>query len=370
MPAPFRRTALACQPLENRLTPAAHLFAVGTDAGGPPEVHVYDAAGHLRFTIPAYEDAFTGGVRVATGDVTGDGTDDIVTVPGGGGAPHVRVFDGTTGAEIRSFFADASTARVGLTVAVGDVTGDGKADIVTGTGYGGGPRVTVTDGATGAVVRNFFAYDPSVRGGVNVAAADVTGDGKADLVVAPGEGGPHVKVFDGVTGAVARSFFAYDPAFTGGVSVAAADVTGDGKADIVTGAGYGGGPVVRVFDGTTGGEYRSTLAYDAGFRGGVNVAATDLDGDGRAEVVTAAGPGAGPHVKVFDGLTGGLDDSFLAFGGVYVDGVTTGNGVHVPPPPAPPAPAPVSGTPYPGIYDYLNVLDGLADAISIPAIIL
>jgi hypothetical protein len=66
------------------------------------------------------------------------------------------------------------------------------------------------------------------------------------------------------------SFTAYDPAFTGGVFVAAGDVNGDGRADIVTGAGLGGGPHVRVFSGADLTELRSFLAYGASFGGGVS----------------------------------------------------------------------------------------------------
>src|SRR4051794_7920963 len=65
------------------------------------------------------------------------------------------------------------------------------------------------------------------------------------------------------------------PAFTGGVSVAAGDVNGDGFPDIVTGAGPTGGPHVKAFSGKDGSELFSFYAYDAGFTGGVNVAVGD-----------------------------------------------------------------------------------------------
>jgi hypothetical protein len=159
-----------------------------------------------------------------------------------------------------------------VNVAAGDVTGDGRADIITGAGPGGGPHVKVFDAATGAEVRSFFAYDPGLRAGVFVAAGDVTGDGIADLVTGPGPGGaPHVRVFDGATLAEVQGFFAYDPGLPGGVRVGAAYANPDGRADIVTGAGPGGAPHVRVFDGGTLAELVGFFAYDPAVLGGVFV---------------------------------------------------------------------------------------------------
>ena len=138
--------------------------------------------------------------------------------------------------------------------------------LVTGAGPGGGPHVRVLEASTGASLAEFFAYAPAFTGGVHVATGDVTGDGIPDVITAPGPGGgPHVRVFDGaalLTGVVDEvySFFAYAPGFTGGVFVAAADVNGDGRADIITGAGPGGGPHVRVFDGATGARSRAPSA--------------------------------------------------------------------------------------------------------------
>ena len=88
-------------------------------------------------------------------------------------------------------------------------------------------------------------------------------------------------------------FAAYDAGFRGGVMVAAARDVG-GVTRVVTGAGPGGGPDVSLFD-ANGNRVRSFYAYDPGFSGGVSVAACDLDGDGVDEIVTGAGRGRWPR---------------------------------------------------------------------------
>src|SRR5215471_13060747 len=115
-----------------------------------------------------------------------------------------------------------------------------SASIVTGLGAGGSPVVSVFD-ATATRLESFFAYDALFTGGVRVAVGDVNGDGVPDIVTAAGPGGtPIVKVFDGATAAVIRSFFAFDPGFSGGIYVAVGEVNGDKMADIIVGADAGG----------------------------------------------------------------------------------------------------------------------------------
>jgi len=307
---------------------ALPILAIGPDARHTPivkKITVNGQAGNDTFSFAAYRRSFTGGVRVAVGDVNGDGFADIITGPGPGMGAHVRVFDGVSGSLIRSFLAFPGFYRGGVYVAAGDVNGDGKADIIVGADSGALPIVRVFDGATGNPLFSFFAYSPLFTGGVRVAAGDVNGDGRADIITAAGPGGgPHVKVFDGMNLNLLQSFFAYDANLTGGVYVAAGDVNGDATADIITGAGPGGGPHVKVFDGTSNTILLSFFAFDATFTGGVRVAAGDVNGDGFADIVTGAGPGGGPHVKVFDGHNNlNLLHSFFAYeanftGGVFV----------------------------------------------------
>ena len=257
----------------------------------------------------AFDATFAGGITVAAADVTGDGVADIIAGAGAGGWPQVRAFSlaGGVVTEVASFLPYDAAFAGGITVAAGDVTGDGVADIIVGAGAGASPQVRAYSLAGGVVteVANFVAYDPAFAGGISVAAGDLTGDGIAEIIAGAGVGGwPQVRAFS-VAGGVATevaSFLAYDAAFAGGVSVVAGDVTGDGVADIIAGAGAGGWPQVRAFS-LAGGivtEVASYLAYDATFAGGISVAAGDVTGDGVAEIATGAGPGGGPHVRVLD----------------------------------------------------------------------
>ncbi len=230
------------------------IYAVGADAGGGPRVRVYDAVTkEVLFDRFVYDPGFTGGVRVATGDVTGDGVPDLVVAAGIGGGPHVQVFDGITFQPVASFFAYENSFRGGTFVAVGDLNGDGTGDIVVGTGNGGGPVVKVFDG-TGRALTAFFAYDKAFRGGVRVAAGDVNGDGKDDIVTGAGPGGgPHVRVFNASDLRVLTQYLAFDPSYSGGVYVAAGDVNGDGTADVIVGPGNNSVPQISVRDSRTGG---------------------------------------------------------------------------------------------------------------------
>ena len=175
------------------------------------------------------------------------------------------------------------------------------------------PRVKVINAATGNVKLNFMAYADSYRGGVRVATTDVTGDGVTDIITGQGQTGCRVKVFDGNTGTKLRAFDAYAPGETSGVFVAAGDVTGDGRGDIITGTNDGSAPIVSIFDGPTGKFVTSFTVESFNSTSGVRVAAGDVNDDGKADIIAAAGTGDLPRVCVYDGGNGAELYNFLAF---------------------------------------------------------
>jgi autotransporter-associated beta strand protein len=308
---------------------------------GSSFVTVYDSAGKVLSTFLAYDPSFQGGVRVTLGDINGDGIPDVITGAGPGGGPHVKVIDGTKlnllspdgeisdAAVLYTFQAYPDSFRGGVYVAAGDINGDGRADVVTGAGDTGGPAVTVFSGKDGSQMYSLMVYNDDFRGGVTVAVGDVTGDGHADIIAGTGPGGgPAVVVVDGSTREVVGTFFAFDPNFRGGVNVAAGDLNGDGVAEIIAGAGLGGGPIVGIFSGPKGAPVGSFNAAGraGGQVNGIRVATADVTGDGKTDILAAGGPGSDPSTaRVYDAVSLRELDLYFAtdpafVGGVYVGG--------------------------------------------------
>jgi hypothetical protein len=263
---------------------------------------------------------FGGSVRTTTADLNGDQTPDIVFVAGAGAGSQIRAIDGKTGADLGGIFSAFETGYTGgLFVATADINGDGKQDVIVSPDRGGGGRVTAFSYATGSprVIANFFGIeDRSFRGGARVAAADVNGDGKPEIIVGAGiGGGPRVAIFDGrtLTGTprkLVNDFFAFDGAdrtgLRNGIYVAAGDLNGDGKAELVIGGGPGGGPRVLVLDGVQLARGVQTpianfFAFGELERGGVRPAVKDVDKDGKLDLLVASGERVPAALRVYTG---------------------------------------------------------------------
>ncbi len=275
--------------------------------------------------------------RGTAGDLNADGVAELITVAGPGGGAHVKIFDGNSNQEVFGFFAYDPAFLGGAFVAAGDVNGDGFDDVVVGAGPGGGPHVRVFDGrllmTTQRVVEllNFMAYADSFRGGVNVATGDVNGDGRSDLIVGAGPGGgPHVRVIDALSRTDLQSFLAYDPNFRGGVNVAAGDLNGDGLDEVVLGPGIGGSAHIRVVEISTMNDLMTFMAFtsiwedpDQIWTAGARVGVADSDGDGIGELVIAAGPGEVGRVNSYH-LDGEELLLFFPFGTQFLGGIEVG----------------------------------------------
>jgi hypothetical protein len=331
---------------------------VGAGRGAGSSVAVFSGTQLVAGTVEpiasflAFPVGFTGGVTLAAGRVNGTNHDDVIVGAGPGGGPEVEVFDGVqlnlgNPVATAAFMAFRSDFNGGVTLAAGNVNGTSHADVIVGAGPGGSSGVAVYDGAqlahaNAVATASFLAFAPGFGGGVMLAAGNVNGTGHADVIAAAGPGGgPQVQVYDGAQlahgNAVATaSFMAFDPAFTGGVSIAVGNFLGDpNHLDIAVGAGPGGGPQVIIFDGAKLAQGQvdppvTFLAFDPAFTGGVQVGVAHNDITGEDILTTAAGPGGGPQVNFYNPTMLVVHNfvpfySFFAFSFVFTGGVAFGS---------------------------------------------
>jgi hypothetical protein len=298
--------------------------AIGVDYGGSSVVQInYNNGTNLCFF--AYSAAYTGGVRVALGDINGDGIDELITGTGIGGAPHIKVFNlkGGQPVEIASFFAFEPNFMGGVYISTGDINNDNLADIIVGAGPGGGPRVKVFAGNSSYFINavtplmDFFAYNPSFSGGITVAAGNRDLNPGDEVITGAGAGGgPNIRSFNQF-GQMIDNFFAFAPNINTGIFVAAGYVDSDATADIIAGTGFGTPTQVAAFFST--GARPTAIPFVPGFIGGARVGIA-LNSLGQEVFAAAAGPGGGPQVNIFNNSLATVD-SFIAINSLFGGGL-------------------------------------------------
>jgi hypothetical protein len=302
---------------------AAQVVVVGSGSGMTDTVKVFDNGGEVNDVAP-YGTSATG-VTVAHGDVNGDGFPDLIIGTQGSGT-GVKVLNGATNAPLHSFSAfDPESDTVGVFVASGDVNGDGLDDIIAGAGTGGEPRVRIFHGGTGAMMADFLAYPSNFTGGVRVGAADFDNDKLADVITGTGPGtAAHVKVFNGLSQDVLGNFLPFG-SFSGGLWVAGGKLSSPVDGDIVLGKGPGFAPIVSLFS-LAGTKFYDFYAFAPETAGGVRVGVTIDASQSLKRIIAATGEGPTTTVRTFNfnWPEFALDDTFIPFGSAFKGGAFVG----------------------------------------------
>jgi len=226
-----------------------------------------------------------------------DGTARILA-PRGGGYSVRNTLD--------FFPGQAVTVRT----AVADINNDGVLDFIGGTGPGVTNRVTILDGLTLQPIASWQPFESTFTGGVFVAATDFDGNGFAEVVVTPDEGGgPIVAIFNGGGGEISRFYGIADPDFRGGARVAVGDINADGTPDLVISAGFLGGARIAIYNGKDivngAGIPRQLIpdffAFEDSLRNGAFVSVGDINKDGFADIAFGGGPDGAPRVRIASG---------------------------------------------------------------------
>jgi len=342
---------------------AQQSFAVGVnptsvaiadlDGDGKPDLIVTNASSStisiLRNTTPAgaavptfaTQQTFATGsypYSVAAADFDGDGKLDLVVANVGNS--DVSVFRNTTAAGATTFtFADPQRFSAGLEaawLAVADINGDGKPDLIVAAYIGNLASVLLNTSGAGAGSISFADQQVLVTGPgpVSVVAADFNGDGKPDTAVA-NSFAIYTSVFLNTTATgAAIPTFTDQQTFVNGLgpaSIAAADLDGDGKPDLVI-TNQTDATVSVLINTTTPGSGLATFNAQQTFATGadpVGVTTADVNGDGKPDIVVADNQGDTVSVLLNTTVFGGINADQHGITGSWFNAATGGQGLEI-----------------------------------------
>jgi len=177
-----------------------------------------------------------------------------------------------------------SNIPIGANIASADLNDDGISELIYGTPAGKNPGIRMLN-SDGHVLRNIKLESVKNKPAVRVAVGDINGDGKKEIVAGFGKGTtPEIWIFD-IEGNRLNTFFAFEEAFKGGVYLDVGDVNGDKIDEIIVAPGQGGGPLIKIFN-AEGENIFGFWAYPKEIRTGVIPVAIDINNDNRFEIVT------------------------------------------------------------------------------------
>lgn len=247
-------------------------------------------------------------LAVALGNVDSDPEREYITASSSSDSrSHIRIYD-TDKSRLGAFFAYADSFTKGVDVATGDVDGDGEDEILVSRN-GGGSRIKVFE-LDGTEIGNFLAYYPGFNAPLRVSAGDVDNDGSDEIITAIAESGdPEIKTFE-LDGTPINSFMAFGVGYQRGIDVASGDVDGDGQDEIVAGKGTSV-TQVRIFE-SDGTKTNTFLAYPSDVRTGVRVSVGNTAAwNTEEEIVTVPDNNGISEVRIMDQAGNVIDSKIM-----------------------------------------------------------
>jgi hypothetical protein len=212
----------------------------------------------------------------------------------------------TNGSFVRFFRPDGSRVRNGFFVFEEGYTGGAQIAKMDLNGRGGRELLVVEGNKLsvwrddGQLYTKTYPYGASYKGELRVAVGDLDADNKKEILIAPSEGHLQpIKIYSYDGTQLRDDWYPFGRNYDGGYNLDIGKFDKTNKSGILIGTGVGHTPIAHIYDY----HYNFVHAWWPvlhTFRGGVDVAAGDVDGDGVDEVIIGPGSGMDPYVRIFD----------------------------------------------------------------------
>lgn len=285
-------------------------------SGINPDIKFFDQKNNNIEIKNLEKDYYNYKYKIDTGDMDGDGNQEIIISKTNWQGTQILIYDKKWNL-LKTFNLEYTQP---IDIALGDLYNTKREKIIIGTPINQKPEVLIYD-LSGKLLHRFLVYDEKFKGGVSVAVGDVDGDYNQEIITAPANnGGPHIRIFD-KNGGLKGQFFAGNEEFRGGLNIDAGNLNKDRKEEIAITPRGNSMPYILIYD-ISGKLLSSFLTYNENFKKEIDVKIADINSDYKNDIITSAGTGGGPHIRVFD-MQKNLIKQFFAYNqndwrGVYI----------------------------------------------------